>query len=384
MDISAGTDATQSKDTTTMPDDSGPAPSGLPTIIEETKRWSRGLVNTRGYCYRNAVLQVLFNQPELRELIENGHTDCGLGQYECVLCALQHLMNTYWSNSDDSLLRWDALRFHDTLEATVPADHPLHRCFQGDKGGYSNRFLGYILDQFQQEEEQKGRSMMKTLLNFRQEVVWTCNDCQRQFRHTENWDETAHYPNNLYIIEPWRTAESLEAYFSDDSYQEEATLTGDGSAFWTKPSMARSRLELKKHGRPGSRKHGRYTCRKYIIEAPQVLLIYWLAWDYKKDSADRHAETIDLRESTKDGVHLLYKLQSVTAYLDVPAHEIAAVRQPDGKQFKTLNDLVVTQSWPGDGNVMELLSPRVEMGSHGHPGVEDFHIDLLCYRKVSE
>lgn len=63
-----------------------------------TKRGtSKGMSNPGVWCYRNAILQCLLNQPKYCELLQQIHTDCDKGVKKCVSCSLKDMAETYWS-----------------------------------------------------------------------------------------------------------------------------------------------------------------------------------------------------------------------------------------------------------------------------------------------
>jgi len=395
----ANTTGQKRKRNISEPVDTTPAGQSDPEV--ETKRYSRGLPNyTNGYCYRNAVLQCLISFPEFDQFCKDRHQDCEVGRWQCLPCALQYLTSVYWEEyDDDDALELAAKDFHRVLEATVPDDDPMAKVFNSDKGGHPAKFLGYLLKLFKPLESVEGPSTTKSLFNIKQDVTWICEDCGRSFFHHENGDETGHFQLPA-IVAPYVWEESLANYFRNEYYRTGVRSVPDCTPFWNKLSMIEPRTMIRKHSRPGSVKHGRYTVEKEITEAPEMLIVEFpqsikdhegktgIEAHEGKTSIDGHdgtrfVEHLDIGY-TKDGKRLLYRLQAIVAGSDELYHVISAVRQPDGTQFRTINDLEVSQSWPGIGNIMELLRPKAHVNFTHKKGVFPFYINLLFYRKVSD
>ncbi len=111
----------------------------------------------------------------------------------------------------------------------------------------------------------------------------------------------------------------------------------------------------------------------FITEAPEILVVriprFQAVWEEGEDVTSkisdvvRFDEYLNLGEFTRYKQPLMYRLQGVVAHggesID-GGHYIAAVRQPDGINFRTVNDGVVIQECLGTGDVLELQKPSAD------------------------
>ena len=354
-------------------------------------------MNRKGHCYRNAVLQSLISLPEIGELCEEHNEVCKLKRSECVPCALDHLRDIYLygDKADNLSLSRALLEYQNTVDATFDVRQPGTATFKsgGEGGGDSRWYLAYLLSLFQPppidskkrmsemtilfSNIQPKRPTRRPLFNLTQEVVWTCETCDRSFTFESSGRATGHLAmTNIFC--PLPHAESFTAFWEHDSYQTGVEAPYDGS-------LSNDILELAMVTHGGwcqSEKHSNYTVRKTITEAPKVLFLTPAdKWTDGVHDPTRYPEYLDLGKYTKDG-SLRYRLQAVIG--TGHNHAIAAVRQQDGVQFLTCNDDILKASWSEDGtNVMELLDPKADMRLWGLDGVLSFPPALIIYRKVS-
>ena len=178
-----------------------------------SKRWpsrindrnTKGLNNPDNVCYRNSMLQCLIHQPSIFDYLGNMHQNCEQNSTQCVVCALQALLQSYWNypyQPAPAALPAEAVQtLHDAISNTVNPAHPFYvDAINISAQADSWEFLGYLLDEIRGKQRRNGVQFERMFV-VRHWSSWTCQDCGREHR-TNNGNNAAMYGMSVGISHP--------------------------------------------------------------------------------------------------------------------------------------------------------------------------------------
>ena len=358
-----------------IPRSTGQTPAAFNGIVSGrvSKKWagktkhtrSRGLYNEGNFCYRNSVLQCLFHLPEFFEYLHGLHQECDKTRNECVVCALQDLIQTYWCSYwcttglpfSCRLLKQAVNSLTSAIDWTISPEHDLHHIFKNKLQGDSFDFLKYLFDDLRKTEEQTDDLRYDNLFAIHHKSQWTCSDCNATTSRSIGAEDFGHGIGiSVNIQQPERRLPMVE-YLRRNEYEEQLQIRCESAEC------------IEKFGEDQDGKLR--TRRTYITQAPEVLFIRLGRFAQKGITASgqvelskitddvKFEEYLNLGEFTESGEPLFYQLQGVVAHRGQlqSGHYLAAVRTQDGKTCcsisddtfigKGINGTIQELEWPG-------------------------------------
>lgn len=338
----------------------------------------KGLKNPNQLCYQNSVYQCLFNMPEFASYLDGLHK---LACYDnklsrCVACKLKGLFNSY-ANGDRAIpaYRRDALA--SVMRRTIPEYHPFAEDIKGQMQSDPYPFLDYLLEELKdRESSDDGISSDEIFgMDFNQE--WTCAECGSVHSSTGQTAGDHSIGISLDIQDP-KEGLRMMSYMRETGFKTALGIRCESEQCIAKYGAKSEGFERIK--------------KRHITKSPEILVI-----QLKRDAmVDKHGEDtkggiketklcgqvpyeeyINIGEFTETGAPLFYQLQGVVAHNGPKnlssGHYIAAVRNPDGRTFCTINDSTPDGQWRG-GDVRELYEPL--------SGKQKFDPCVLFYTKM--
>lgn len=380
-------------------------------LIEKTwkgnaRSWKApGLANVTNSCFAAATLQCLMHLAEYCQFMAHSHTACNASPHKCVPCALRTILSKHWPNLEMESIRPIPTPGSDTLEplycAALKTINPLHvmnDAFENWDQADASDFLAYLIEELREVEDPIQPYKLSTLFDIEHETEWTCDRCGKVHCRVEEAGEAGHGVGiSVNIQQPKRHMISMMSYLRANGYAENIEIRCDSEKCVSKTQLKKAAKKAKKSkGKNTSKANDIRMRRKFITKAPEILVIKIARFTAtltddgnltteKLSDMITYPAMLDLTEFTRQSPDedaqgskpLVYKLQSVVAHhgetLD-DGHYVAAVRQLDGRSVCTFDDETAMQTYPGEGNMKELESPRV--------GDDQFDPYLLFYSQV--
>ena len=341
------------------------------------------------------MLQCLLHQPALCHYLASIHAaplSDGHEDQECTVCALQTLWEAYWRKSSTKLSPKRGLNaetssvnnalLHELPKNSSDFERDLRRKPPSQSDPYE--LLVHLLDCLKEHETRdtaigeslKGESAtseagadqlpsLSELFEVTLEQQWKCSDCGNVAKRFLSPAEAGHGIGLQVSLQEPRSDLSLVEYLRLNTFV--ATLT--------------IRCEDGECEQVGDETEGRSRqLRRIIRKAPEILTIHLSRFAFnakyqpiKLSNACPFEEYLNLGEFTEEEEPLIYRLDGVVAHKGnlQGDHYIAAVREQDGKNFRTIND-----GSPGAkvGTVDDLERPYWK--------TTDFDPYVLVYSKV--
>lgn len=351
------------------------------------KRWSgkpkrvttcKGLRNPGTTCYRNSVIQCLFNMPEFVSYLDGLHNakKCSEGKAgRCVACALKALLASYTDENVSKIPNSKTHALEQAMKLSIDESLAFAEFISNDRQGDPYEFLEYLLGELRQCESNADNVTADDLFKMATKMEWTCDECGNTLTTDDGTraDSGGAVGLTLDIQNPDKELPML-SYMRKNVYSEKLTI------------RCESEQCIEKYGEKfeGFRR----TRVKLITKAPEIVVIRLnrFAWGVdeetnaegpiKIDDQVDFEEYINLGDFTESGVPIIYQLQGVVAHGGkrlVPGHYIAAVREPNGKTFCSINDQINIGT-ERNGEVHELQFPK-----NMHSSFDPF---ILFYSKI--
>lgn len=359
----------------------------------------------------------LLHTREFCGYLANNHNACSEPPHKCVSCALRVMLSWHWPYFEMGEVRNIPTPSDDALEplynAICKTVYPVHDLFgviDNLKQGDSADVVNFLIDELREEEGRTDALIasnpykISNLFDIEHETEWICATCSKVHRRGEQTGEAGHGAGiTVNIQAPARHLISMMTYLRSNEYMEQMEIRCDSESCVSN----RQRIEEAKDTSntlvadeddklTGTSTDLR-TRRKYIIKAPEVLVIKLARFTAMIDEEGKlkteklsdtikYPSTLDLTEFTRPSgppsddseaqqvQSLRYKLQGVVAHggdtID-KGHFVAVVRELDGPGACLFNDDMWLQ-----GGLDMLQRPRDYW--------QEFDPYLLFYSKVDD
>ena len=341
---------------------------------------SRGFKNPGNFCYRNSMLQCLVHLPEFCDYLTKIHMSCG-NYGECVVCALQSLVEAYWSTGKAPNDPTEERReFNRVLQKTVPKGHRLEDDIVNARQSDPFDFLNYLFECLKACELPENTVKLSDLFDIRHDLLWKCDDCDEETRRPEHGFQSGHLCGLSIDLQDPRCGLSLTTYLRESIYNEKLEICCESGRCIEK-SGKNSESKIRSR-------------RRLVTQAPEVLIIRLSRFCFEpiEDSEEmdevKIVDEIDFEEYLNMGEFiesespLMYRLEGVVAHSGESiesGHYVAAVRRRDDERsFCNINDGVVTT---GEKRGMVRLGKVMEL-EYSRSNGQDFEFYVLVYRKM--
>ncbi|CZT19088.1 uncharacterized protein RCC_04934 [Ramularia collo-cygni] len=343
-------------------------------------QFPRGFPGGQNRCYRNSILQCVFHTPEFYHLMGNIHKDCPYETRECLTCALQYMLTTYWNGTGypvELVTRSDELFEAIKINFTYKGDLDIINGLQADPFDLITSFVRYIerditgsdpntpLDlPIRDAEVNSNNFTVPSVFDVDYIESWTCVDCNE------------HHPapavsafgldiNVLEVQEVRRIEDYLEDYEMSPFYSRQPYRCDSEAC----------RVRALQHGyvAPDQLR------RKLIVNAPEILVVRLnRVKDEDEVNSQRivYQEQLDLTRYSASGNDIRYKLRGIVDHIGSTqnGHYTAAVLcrpltflPEQGSRYCRVNE---TSLGPLMSDARDLLNP------------EDRDVYVLVYSKV--